>query len=89
MKPVIITRGQWLTIREQLQKEYPKSIFMIRDRMRAKLGFTPRDHKHYDKKKGYYIEQVHLDFYSENKKTMFLMKFSEVLSVKLQSEEIW
>ena len=82
MKPVIITQVQWKKIREQLHKEYPKRIFMIRDRMRAKLGFTPRDHRHYDSAKGYYVEQVHLDFYSENKKTMFLMKFSEILSIK-------
>lgn len=88
MKPVIITAGQWKTIREQLHNEYPKSTFMIRERMKAKLGFTPRDHRHYDKEKGYYIEQVHLDFYSANKKTMFLMKFSEILSASIPTLEI-
>jgi hypothetical protein len=80
MKPVVITQPQWLDIRSKLKEEYPLSIFLLRDRMKQKLGFTPRDHRHYDSSKGYYVEQVHLDFYSENKKTMFLMKFSEVLS---------
>jgi len=89
MKPVIITRGQWVGILEQLRKEYPQSIFLLRDRMRAKLGFTNRDHRHYDKEKGYYIEQVHLDFYSENKKTMFLMKFAGNLSERSDTTKIW
>ena len=62
MKPVIITKGQWSTIRDTLKKEYPPSIFLLRDRMRQRLGFTPRDHKHYDPTVGYYVEQVHLDF---------------------------
>ena len=79
MKPLVMTQGQWKSIRELLHKEHPKSTFMIRDRMRAKLGFTPRDHRHFDQTRGYYVEQVHLDFYSENKKTMFILKFSEIL----------
>ena len=88
MKPVIITAGQWKSIRTQLQEEYPRSIFLLRDRMRTKLGFTPRDHRHYEESKGYYVEQVHLDFYSENKKTMFIMKFSEILNAKTQ-DTVW
>jgi hypothetical protein len=53
--------------------------------MRAVLGFTVRDHKAFIQKPdgGYYSLEVHLDFYSENKRTMFLLKFSEVLNEKL------
>jgi hypothetical protein len=87
-RPVILTTAQWKTIRSQLQEEYPRTVFMIRDKMRKVLGFTVREHKQWiDKPKtagddlnfGYYEFQIHLDFYSENKRTMFLMKFSEVL----------
>jgi siroheme synthase (precorrin-2 oxidase/ferrochelatase) len=80
MKQIILSRRTWHKIRELLQEEYAKSVFMLRSRMRERLGFTVRDHKHYDNSLGYYVEQVHLDFYSENKRTMFLLKFSEFIN---------
>ncbi len=81
MKPVILTVRQWKDIRKQLQEEYPKTVFMLRSKMRSVLGFTVREHKAYVQKPdgGYYDMQIHLDFYSENKRTMFLLKFSEVI----------
>ncbi len=81
MKPVILTVSQWKTIRKLLQEEYPKTVFMIRDKMKKVLGFTVREHKAFIQKPdgGYYDMQIHLDFYSQNKRTMFLLKFSEVI----------
>ncbi len=81
MKPVILTVSQWKTIRKLLQEEYPKTVFMIRDKMKQVLGFTVREHKAFIQKPdgGYYDMQIHLDFYSQNKRTMFLLKFSEVI----------
>ncbi len=81
MKPVILTVKQWKTIRKLLQEEYPKTVFMLRDKMKRVLGFTVREHKAFIQKPdgGYYDMQIHLDFYSENKRTMFLLKFSEVI----------
>ena len=82
MKPVVLTTDQWKKIRKELQTEHPKTVFMLRDKMRSVLGFTVRDHKAFIQKPdgGYYDTQVHLDFYSENKRTMFLLKFSEILN---------
>lgn len=89
MKPVVLTVEQWKAIRKELQTEYPKTVFMIRDKMKRVLGFTVREHKAWidkpevagdDLNFGYYQFQIHLDFFSENKRTMFLMKFSEVIS---------
>jgi len=55
---------------------------MLRDRMKTKLGFTVREHQEYVPKMsgGYYEQQIHLDFFSESKRTMFLMKFSEIIN---------
>ena len=87
-KPVILTPEAWKEIRSQLHEEYPKTVFMLRDKMRKVLGFTVREHKAWINKPvtpgddlnfGYTEFQIHLDFYSENKRTMFLMKFSEIL----------
>ena len=54
---------------------------MIRDKMKRVLGFTVREHKEWIPKPdgGYSEFQIHLDFYSERKYTMFLLKFSEII----------
>jgi len=50
---------------------------MLRDKMRKVLGFTVREHSIWEA--GEHSFQIHLDFYSENKRTMFLLKFSDVI----------
>jgi len=81
MRPVILNTSQWKTIRTELQTMYPKTVFMLRNKMREVLGFTVREHKAWiPKLDGGYTEfQIHLDFYSEKKRTMFLLQFSEVM----------
>jgi hypothetical protein len=98
----------WTKINQKLRTEYPPSYF-IREKMKAKLGFTVREHtawnvnKNYDKEYAAYEEakmsqdemnyllslppergrtrtEIHLDFYSENKRTMFLLKYAEELA---------
>lgn len=86
-KPVVLSEKQWLKIYNQIAQSYPPSVLLIRDRMREVLGFTSRTHREwmpdqdtgsYD---GYgdYVTTVRLDFYSEPKRTMFLLKYSEYL----------
>lgn len=84
MKAVVLSVDQWRKIRVELQKEYPKTVFMLRNKMKNVLGFTVREHKAVVLKPdgGYYEMEIHLDFYSENKRTMFLLKFSEIVSEK-------
>jgi hypothetical protein len=79
MRPVVLTLDQWKQIRKMLQEEHPKTVFMIRDKMKRVLGFTVREHRQWDEGVVNMMFQIHLDFYSQNKRTMFLMKFSEIL----------
>ncbi len=87
MKPVILTTNQWQRIRSMLHEEHPKTVFMIRNKMKKVLGFTVREHKQwienpkaeYEWDRGHTEFQIHLDFYSENKRTMFLLKFSDII----------
>ena len=103
MKPIVLTLHKWSTIRSILHKEYPPSTFMIRDKMRSRLGFTVREHQEWISDPKAYTEEptalsnlidfeqegwykgkrhentIRLDFYSENKRTMFLLKFSELI----------
>lgn len=97
MRPVILTTEQWKQIRKMLQEEHPKTVFMIRGKMKQVLGFTVREHScwidaeriedFHNSQEGWYmgkkhVLQIHLDFYSQNKRTMFLMKFSEIIGSK-------
>jgi len=84
MKPIVLTVSQWKRIRKELQEEYPRTVFMLREKMKQVLGFTVREHNEWVIKPdgGYGAHQIHLDFYSEKKRTMFLLKFSEVIGNK-------
>ena len=44
MSTVSLTPEQWKRIRAELHTEYPKSVFMLKDKMRRVLGFTVREH---------------------------------------------
>ena len=86
-KPIILSEKNWLAIYNQIARSYPPSVLLIRDKMREVLGFTSRTHEEWfsrevarkDVEYGtkYRITTIHLDFYSEPKRTMFLLKYSE------------
>ena len=88
-KPVVLSEKVWLKIYNQIAKEYPPSVLLIRDKMREVLGFTSRTHQEWiDQevdvkdiryKTKYPITTIRLDFYNEPKRTMFLLKYSEHL----------
>ena len=106
MSTLKLSTSQWRKIRAELHKEHPKTVFMIRDKMKRVLGFTVREHTGYrprttkeledydrsdniwhdtEKDRKFYRENINehaicLDFYSERKYTMFLLKFSEYLN---------
>jgi hypothetical protein len=82
-KPIEISHSQWTTLLTQLRKDYPSSVTLIREKMKAKLGFTDREHKDWDDNIGKYggwrKNCIMLDFYSEKKRTWFLMKYSDYI----------
>ena len=106
MSTIRLTHSQWRKILAELHEEHPRSVFLIRDRMKERLGFVAREHSGYrmrtkkeladydrsdkeihDTQKDRVFHRLHkheslicLDFYSERKYTMFLLKFSEQLN---------
>ena len=88
-KSIVLSERVWLNIYNQIAKTYPPSVLLIRNKMRLVLGFTSRIHQEWINqevdvkdvryKTKYPITTVHLDFYSEPKRTMFLLKYSEYL----------
>ena len=78
-KPIEISYGQWKRLLGQLMQDYPHSVMLIRAKMKSRLGFTPREYKEWDKGGGYRKNCVMLDFYSEKKRTFFIMKYSDYI----------
>jgi len=81
MSTVKLTVRQWRDIRNELHTEHPKSVFMLKHKMKSVLGFVVREHNEWViKPDGSYGEHsIRLDFYNKNKYTMFLLKFSEII----------
>ena len=96
-KPVILEPADWQTILEKIKKKEKPSVYLSREKMKAVLGFTVRDHREYVKDPNYvrplddsdwfpvlelgWFEgkksehTVRLDFYDDQKRTMFLLKY--------------
>lgn len=87
-KPIVLKKSEWDNLEHKIKQENPPSVYMIRSKMREVLGFTVRKHAMWiDKKddiewkvsngnrKGYYRDEIHLDFYDESKRTFFIMKY--------------
>ena len=79
MKAIIITTDQWKVLKERINNDYPPSVRLVREKMKRVLGFTPRFYEEYDADTGRNI-QMHLDFFDEHKRTMFLLKYSEYVT---------
>lgn len=83
MKSIVLTEQNWAKLRYQLVQTQPRSVMMIRSKMRDVLGFTDRTHtKWIDKPNkwggmGYQEIEVHLDFFDEAKRTFFLLKYGD------------
>ena len=88
-KPIVLSQQAWAKIYHNIAQNYPPSVLLIRDRMRKVLGFTSRTHEEWVDQRvdikdiryntKYCVKTIHLDFYSEPKRTMFLLKYSEYL----------
>ena len=81
-KPIVLSEEKWGKLHRRLAQDNHPSVILIREKMKAVLGFTVRRHREWadDPNFGKYpIETICLDFYNEPKRTMFLLKYSEFL----------
>lgn len=82
MKPLILSLEQWAKIYAQIKDKYPPSVTLSREKMRRELGFTPREHQELrgptELLMGYKTT-IHLDFFDEQQRTMFLLKYADYL----------
>lgn len=87
MKPLTYAPNEWEKILEKIKKDQPPSVWLIRSNMRKKMGFTVREHQEW---LGYYDDatpeqrraklhgyrtMIHLDFYDERYRSLFLLRY--------------
>ena len=84
-KPLILTMKSWDTISALIQEQHSPSVLLIRGKMKSVLGFTTRIHEEWnrsDKKSGFHrYTYIHLDFYNDPKRTMFLLKYGDHIEI--------
>ena len=74
MSTLKITVNQWQRIRADLHTEHPKSVFMLKDKMKRVLGFTVREHNEWvddkvsDDKDGFDLFSVQNDGWYKGKR---------------------
>jgi hypothetical protein len=82
-KPIELSHINWNRLVKQLEKDYTSSTILIRSKMKSILGFTPREYREWDNDIGKYggwrKNCMMLDFYSEKKRTWFMIKYSEYI----------
>lgn len=89
-KPIVLSKVKWDELKERLCADYPRSVMLLRYKMKEVLGFTPRTHiqewidQEVDISDVKYtarfaVETIHLDFYNDSVQTMFRLKYSEYL----------
>jgi hypothetical protein len=82
-KPIELSHSQWRKLKERLKQDYPPSVIFIRVKGKTQLGFTWREYKDWDdsigKFGGWRKNCVMLDFYSEKKRTWFMIKYSDYI----------
>ena len=89
-KAIILTPDSWNKIYEQIRKDHPPSVTLIRNKMKLVLGFTHREHEEWFPQEvslkdiryrtKFCVQTILLDFYNEPKRTMFLLKYGELIS---------
>ena len=83
MKPVIIEESKWTEIYQEIKRREKPSTYLSREKMREVLGFTVRRHVAYSPQYSELYEEtfdpvrIHLDFYDEQKRIMFLLKYGD------------
>ena len=74
IKHVEISHDRWKSIYQSLVEEHGASI-NISWVMRRKCGFTVREHQGWDNNTNRYKYKMFLDFYDEQYKTLFFLKY--------------
>jgi hypothetical protein len=82
-KPIVMSPGAWDDILEKIKSREKPSVYLCRNKMKTVLGFTVREHSEYQHHlsehnsfdTASHVFTIRLDFYDEQKRTMFLLRY--------------
>lgn len=77
IKHLELSLSEWLVVREKIRATHGDSMVLLSFKMRRELGFSVRRHTQWVPKMsgGYHDDIICIDFYTENAKTWFLLKY--------------
>ena len=86
MKAVVLRHREWDRIFAQVKQEYADtpSVYLIQSRMQKDLGWSWREHhdwrqyiddREYDMDYRDSHSRIHIDFYSEEARTFFMLRY--------------
>ena len=77
IKHLELTHTEWYEIRDKIRAVHGDSVILLSFKMKRELGFTVRHHRERVETDGFwgYQEAIHVDFYTEEAKTYFLLRF--------------
>lgn len=85
-KSIKLSWHQLNNLKECIKRDYPLSVSIINFAMKKRLGFTIREHKNFVEHNDNAVKWVeteyvyYLDFYDEKMRTLFLLKYGNILS---------
>lgn len=87
-KSTKLSHKQWERLKTRLTNDYTPSVMMMNSKMREVLGFLPRRYTFWSNRgtgtiKPIQVSEIHLDWYSEPKRTFFLLKYGEYLETRV------
>ena len=72
-----LTEPQWDQLLARLRQDYTPSWTLIRTTMRRELGFTTRQHHHWNGR--YYQDLICLDFFDDRQETWFRLRYADMI----------
>ena len=85
-KTLAISHHAWNKLKEKIVEDYGRATVLISWRLRDQLGFTVREHTDYHSgaNDGWITENtIRLDFWDDQMQTMFLLRYSEFVSLEM------
>lgn len=86
-KSTRLTLAQWTALRTRIKAEHGLGTVLVRSHMKDVMGFLPREHVYWSNRgtgqaRPREVVEMHLDWYSEPKRTMFLLKYGDIIDSK-------
>ncbi len=83
IQSIPVTDSNWIQLKSRLEVDYGRTILLLRERCRDKLGFKVRYHNSWVNINNYWQlkELVYLDFYDSPKQLIFFMKYADFIDL--------